>query len=123
MRTKKQANLGGIANDVDGGSYQEHAHTYTPPLVRQAGADGRQQWISKEGYTVETGHITDQCPTYRTDAMYRCSICALARITAFNSKFECPKVRNPNKIQEELKVILIDEEGYELEQADQSGND
>ena len=55
-------------------------------------------------------------------AMYRCSICAMARITAFHSKFKCPKVRNPNKIQEELKVILIDEEGYELEE-DRSGND
>ena len=55
--------------------------------------------------------------------MYRCSICALARITAFHGKFECPKVRNPNKIQEELKVILVDDEGFELEQADESGND
>ena len=97
-------------------------HIY-PPLVRQAGSDGRQQWVSKVGYTVETGHITDQCPTYRTDAMYRCSICALARITAFHSKFECPKVRNPNKIQEELKVILVDDEGFELDQPEDSGND
>ena len=47
----------------------------------------------------------------------------MSRITAFHSKFECPKVRNPNKIQEELKVILIDEEGYELEEDDRSGND
>ena len=33
-------------------------HIY-PPLVRGTGPDGRQQRISKEGYTVETGHITD----------------------------------------------------------------
>ena len=77
----------------------------------------------RDRYTVETGHITDQCPTYCTDAMYRCSICAMARITAFHSKFECPKVRNASKIQEKLKVILIDEEGYELEENDRSGND
>ena len=55
--------------------------------------------------------------------MYRCSICALANITAFHSKFECPKVRNPNKVPEEIKVILIDEDGYELEDTSRSGND
>ena len=54
-------------------------HIY-PPLIRATGPDGRQQWISKEGYTVETGHITDKCPTYQTDALYRCSTCALSNI-------------------------------------------
>ena len=97
-------------------------HIY-PPLIRGTGPGGRQQWISKDGYTVETGHVTDQCPAYRTDAMYRCSTCALANITAFHSKFECPKVKNPNRLLEEIKVILIDEDGYELEEQDRTGND
>ena len=52
---------------------RECTHIY-PPLVRSAGPDGRQQWVSKTGYTVETGHITDKCPTYQTDAMYRCCL-------------------------------------------------
>ena len=96
-------------------------HIY-PPLVRTAGLDGRQQWVRKDGYTVETGHITDKCPTYQTDAMYRCSTCALSNITAFHSKFECMKKRNPNKMQEEIKVILIDKDGYELQNEHLSGN-
>ena len=91
--------------------------------MRTAGPDGRQQWVCKDGYTVETGHITDKCPTYRTDAMYRCSTCALSKITAFNCKFEWMKKRNPNKSQEEIKVILIDEDGYELTNEELSGNE
>ena len=73
---------------------------------------------------METGHITDKCPTYQTDALYRCSTCALRNITAFHSKFECMKKRYPNKIPEEIKTILIDEDGFELEQqTDHSGNE
>jgi len=91
--------------------------------VRATGSDGRQQWVSKEGYTVETGHVTEQCPTYKTDAMYRCSTCAMSNITAFHSKFECPNVQNPNKIPEEVKIILVDEDGFELGDDEQSGNE
>ena len=97
-------------------------HIY-PPLIRTTGSDGRQIWVSKEGYTVETGHITDQCPTYKTDAMYRCSTCALGGITAFHSKFECTKVQNPNRLQEEVKIILVDEDGFELHDMENSGNE
>ena len=92
-------------------------------MIRTTGTDGRQKWVSKEGYTVETGHITDQCRTYKTDAMYRCSTCALGRITAFHSKFECAKIQNPNRQQEEVKIILIDEDGFELHDMENSGNE
>ena len=79
--------------------------------------------MSKEGYTVETSHITDQCPTYKTDAMYKCSTWAMSNITAFHSKFECPKIQNPNKIPEEIKIILIDEDRFELHEDEHSGNE
>ena len=95
-----------------------------PPLVQATGPDGRHQGVSKEEYTVETRHITEKCPTYQTDAMYRCSTCALSNITAFHSKFECMKKRSPNRVQEEIKVILIDADGFELQQnEDHSGNE
>ena len=70
------------------------------------------------------GHITDKCPTYETDALYRCSTCAMSNNTAFHSKFECMKKRNPNKILEEIKTILIDDDGFELEEDEtHSGNE
>ena len=72
---------------------------------------------------METGHVTEQCPTYKTDAMYRCSTCAMSNITAFHSKFECPNVQNPNKTPEEVKIILVDEDGFELGDDEQSGNE
>ena len=48
----------------------------------------------------------------------------MSNITAFHSKFECMKKRNPNKIPEEIKTILIDEDGFELEhQEEHLGNE
>ena len=48
----------------------------------------------------------------------------MSNITAFHSKFKCMKKRNPNKIQEEIKTILIDEDGYELKEDEtHSGNE
>ena len=55
--------------------------------------------------------------------MYRCSTCALSGITAFHSKFECAKTQNPNRLQEEVKIILIDEDGFELHDMENSGNE
>ena len=43
---------------------------------------------------------------------------------AFHSKFECMKKRNPNMIEEEIKTLFIDEDGYELEDDEtHSGNE
>ena len=47
-----------------------------PPLVKDQDPSGRITWTPAPGYEVETSHITDQCPTYKTQSLYRCARCA-----------------------------------------------
>ena len=40
----------------------------------------------------------------------------MSNIMAFHSKFDYMKKKNPNKIAEEIKTILIEEDRFELEE-------
>ena len=65
------------------------------------------------GYDVETPHITDQCPTYQTQSLYRCAMCALLNIRAFHYASECATRRNPHN-KHNLSTMVVDDQGEEL---------
>ena len=85
-----------------------------PPLVKDQDPSGRITWTPAPGYEVETSHITDQCPTYKTQSLYRCARCARLNITAFHYASECSSRRNPHN-QYNLATIVVDDQGNELE--------
>ena len=90
-----------------------------PPLVKEQDTAGRIRWTPAPGYDVETSHITDQCPTYKTQSLYRCARCAMLNITAFHYASECASKRNPHN-HHNLSTIVVDDQGEELEEL--SGN-